>query len=214
MFFEEKGHIYRVKRGRTFTKTQKSSEPLLEFECLTDDDNSRSSHRKGNTQEALDETINIDYDIFCSSLMFGQNDSGKFLTGTDKTRKEMMINILHLEDVVKGCLQEVRDRKNAKLTVIEELQVKINLTKERMDSKDSIAQVKEKIKAQKSLISSFDKERVKHTNKRDKLSSSDKITKVNAIKEEGKTVKLELQSKKEQLDSQTKEWRKLLDDAT
>ena len=58
-----------------------------------------SSHRKRHTNEAIDEVVSMDYDVFVNSVMFGQNDAGKFLKGTDKIRKEMIIKLLHLENI-------------------------------------------------------------------------------------------------------------------
>lgn len=111
-YFEEDSRIYRVKRGRSFTKTKNSSTPVFEFDCIKDNEvDSLSGHRKKDTKRSLEEVIVEDYDIFVNTVMFGQNDAGKFLTGTDKTKKDMIIELLKLEDVVHGCIDIVRSHK-------------------------------------------------------------------------------------------------------
>jgi DNA repair exonuclease SbcCD ATPase subunit len=112
VYFEEDGRLYRLKRGRSFTKTKKSSSPIFDFDCIKDDEvDSLSSHRKRDTKKSLDEVIIEDYDIFVNTVMFGQADAGKFLTGTDKVKKDMIIELLKLEDIVYGCIDVIRDRK-------------------------------------------------------------------------------------------------------
>lgn len=111
-FFEEKGSLYRLKRGRSFTKSKKSSSPILEFECIKDGEiDSLSGHRKKDTKDSLDQVILDDFEIFVNTVMFGQNDAGKFLIGTDKIKKDMIIDILKLEDVVHGCIDVIREKK-------------------------------------------------------------------------------------------------------
>ena len=87
IIFESNGKIYILKRGRKFTKTHNNSSPIHEFRCLNDND-SQSSHRKMDTQDAIREIIGMEYDVFCNSVLFGQNDAGKFVSGTDKVKKE------------------------------------------------------------------------------------------------------------------------------
>jgi len=111
-YFEENEKIYRVKRGRTFTKTHKNSTPVFEFDCIKDDEvDSLSGHRKKDTKRSLEDVIVEDYDIFVNTVMFGQSDAGKFLTGTDKIKKDMIIELLKLEDIVKGCIDVIRAKK-------------------------------------------------------------------------------------------------------
>jgi DNA repair exonuclease SbcCD ATPase subunit len=111
-YFEEDDRLYRLRRGRSFTKTKKSSSPIFEFDCIMDDEVDKlSGHRKKDTKKSLDQVIVEDYDIFVNTVMFGQNDAGKFLVGTDKVKKEMIIELLKLEDVVHGCVDVVRGHK-------------------------------------------------------------------------------------------------------
>jgi DNA repair exonuclease SbcCD ATPase subunit len=112
VYFEEDERLYRLKRGRSFTKTKKSSSPILEFDCIKEKEVDKlSSHRKGDTKKSLEEVIVEDYDIFVNTVMFGQADAGKFLVGTDKVKKDMIIELLKLEDLVHGCMDVIRKKK-------------------------------------------------------------------------------------------------------
>jgi len=111
-YFEEDNSFYRLKRGRSFSKNKKSSTPVFEFDCIKEGEvDSLSSHRKRDTKKSLDQVIVEDYDIFVNTVMFGQADAGKFLTGTDKIKKDMIIELLKLEDIVHGCMDVIRERK-------------------------------------------------------------------------------------------------------
>ena len=128
ILFEENNRIYRLKRGRDFAKSQKSSTPFIEFDCINKGEiDSLSSHRTGDTKESISDVITIDYDVFIASQMFAQNDAGKFLMGTDKTKKEMLISLLKLENVVSGCLELIREKKNAQDKTINGVKSKIEL---------------------------------------------------------------------------------------
>ncbi|MFO7972598.1 MAG: hypothetical protein R6U40_12720, partial [Desulfobacterales bacterium] len=74
-FFENNGSIYRLKRGRKFTKSKKNHSPVLEFECVKESNeiDKRESHRTSDTAEAVANVIKMDYDVFVNSQMFGQN---------------------------------------------------------------------------------------------------------------------------------------------
>ncbi len=110
---EENGVIFRVKRGRSFSGSKKTHSPILEFEIYNEKDIvKRMGHRTTDTNKSIEDVLMMDYDGFVNSLMFGQNDAGKFLMGTDKIKKEMIINILRLNDLVNGCLNIVRKNKN------------------------------------------------------------------------------------------------------
>jgi len=214
IFFEENDLLYRVKRGRTFTKNQKPIGPYLEFECVSeevDSNKSRGSHRTGTTTKKIEDVIDRDYDTFCSSLMFGQNDSGKFLIGTDKVKKDMLISVLHFDDAVKRYLTEVRDRKKTHQDNITGLETKVEVLEERV-GKETVASLEIQIKTIKgankgikSIIEDVDKELTK-------VSSTDEAQRLAEIKEKGKQKKEELVSLQERIDEQTTQWKKFLSD--
>ncbi len=125
--FEENNKVYRIKRGHQFSKTQKSHSPILEFECYNEDIvDSLAGHRVKNTDKEIEEVTINDFDVFVNSQMFGQGDAGKFLTGTDKTRKELLISMLKLEDVVSGCVEMVRTMKNKTIRGNDTIEANVN----------------------------------------------------------------------------------------
>ena len=209
--FEEKGKIYRIKRGRTFTESQKSNSPVLEFECFNDanDDFDGQSHRTGDTNEAIAKVTPWDYDVFVNGAMFAQNDSGKFLTGTDKIRKEMLINLLSLEDIVMACLERIRKRKNEKGKENDNLVAQVDILKENIKERETPEALEEKIKSYQKTIAESDQKIDKLQDEIDALSKSDAIKKVASIKEEGSKVKADIAAQEEQKKSQVKEWESL-----
>jgi len=225
--FEENGRVYRLKRGREFTKSQKSSSPVIEFECINKEEiDSHSGHRTGDTKEAISDVITMDYDVFVNSQLFGQNDSGKFLTGTDKIRKEMLISLLKLEDVVAGCLDSVRSRKNAQDKRIEGIKSNISLYENRFKNSYShyIDLTQEFIN---DIISAYDKStkidenEIKINNLSleeinsniNSLRSSDKLTILNNIKEEGLSIRKEKEAKEKEMNERVKDWSNLKEDS-
>ena len=113
-FFEANGKMYRIKRGRSFSKSRKTSSPILEFEMFDENGSTKEQgHRSSDTKLSIDEVNEYPYELFVNTTMFGQNDAGKFLVGTDKVRKEMIIDILKCKDEVQGCQEIIRKKKIA-----------------------------------------------------------------------------------------------------
>ena len=211
--FEEKGKLYRIKRGRSFTA--KTNSPVLEFECLSEvsDDFESQGHRSGDTNDAIANITPWDYDVFVNGAMFAQNDAGKFLTGTDKIRKEMLINLLNLEDVVISCLAKIRERKNEKDKENDALVAQIDILKSNLEEKGTIEELEAKIKSYNKTIAEADSKIEKFNEEIENLSKSDAIKKVASIKEEGKKIKTDILEQEEQKKSQVKEWEALLSDS-
>lgn len=205
--FEEKGKTYRIKRGRTFSDSQKTNKPFVEFEAITKDVvDSEAGHRTGDTNEAILQLVNYDYDVFVNSVMFGQNDAGKFLIGTDKIKKEMIVNILHLENVVSGCLEKVRARKNSKEKEVDLLESQLALLQDIVAKHEGIESLEKRVKEAQLNIQTIDKKVVENTKKIEELSKSEEIKKLEDIKVEGRRIQAEQKLKEGQLASQTKEW--------
>jgi len=212
--FEENGKIYRVKRGRAFTGSQKSHSPIVEFECINENDvESREGHRTTDTNEAIAQVTPWDYDIFVNGAMFAQNDAGKFLMGTDKTRKEMLISLLNLEDVVIACLESIRARKNKKSKEVDTLSAQINILKDNLEAYGTIEEIEQRIKDYQKVIFESDKKTKAINDKIEELSKSDAVKKVASLKEDGSRVKSEIEQQEEQRKSQIKEWESLKDDS-
>lgn len=207
---KENGKIYRVKRGRIFTSGYKNHKPVLEVDSYSENNtSSESGHRKADTADALAKIINYDYDVFVNSAMFGQNDAGKFLIGTDKTRKEMLINVLRLENVVTGCLNEIRFRKNNKEKDVLELETKHALFKKSIEEHATPETLQEQINKAQKDIANIEGEISQLTKDVEVIVRSEKASKIAEIKEEGRKVVLEIKAQEEQLSLQTQEWTQL-----
>jgi len=212
--FEEKGKIYRIKRGRTFTASQKSHSPLVEFECISGEEvDSHASHRTGDTNLSIDNVTPWDYDVFINGAMFAQNDAGKFLIGTDKVRKEMLISLLKLEDIVFECLKKIRDRNNKQIKDNEGTKAQLEILLESFGSHESVETLDGKITELRKNIKESNIKIEKINDEITGLSKSDVIKKVASIKEEGSKIKVELGSQTELRKSQIKEWNNLYEES-
>lgn len=219
-FFEESGKVYRVKRGRSFTKTGNPKSPIIEFKCLTDED-SKEGHRSTDTKKSVEEVNVNDYDIFVNSQMMGQNDAGKFLTGTDKVVKEMIVNLLKMDHAVEGCLKLTRDKKNQNAKDIDQSEYKIESTlkdiknlysdifgEEYGDNEffDDINRFNATIEEIETEIKQCDKNISKYADKINELKNSDKIKEKERIKEEGQKVKKLLDNLNEEKEKEKSSW--------
>ena len=226
--FETGGKIYRVKRGRSFTKTQKSSSPLLEFDCLGETNISLSSHRSGTTKEALEDVLTMDYDLFVNSQMFGQNDAGKFLTGTDKTKKEMIISLLRLQDVVLSCLEKIREDKSNSNKKVDSLKVNIEIIDKYFAEKladinknhpldPSDPELLQKMEAYLAENKILSEQLVEDTNKFisnieteiEVLSKSEEIVSIEKLKEDGRKTVADRKNKEKEMGERIAEWQNM-----
>jgi len=222
------GRIYRIRRGKSFTKSHKSHSPIMEVECLYEGKtDSLMSHRTPDTKANLDEILTMDYDLFVNSQMFGQNDAGKYLTGTDKTKKEMLISLLKLENVVYGCLENIRKKKNSQEKKINIIKAAMDLFEKSLCKKhreltqkttefldDSIvfeidSLLNEIISSVSENIKSLEKEICVVDNKIADLSKSEKLQKVESIREEGRRVSKDKKAKEQSMSDQISDWEKL-----
>ena len=234
---EDKGIIYRIRRGRSFSKTQQTNSPIVEIECYNEEErDQRGGHRSGDTKDAIDEVIQMDYDVFVNSQMFAQNDAGKFLMGTDKTKKEMMISLLHLENIVAGCLELVRTKKNKQDKIVEGVKTKlVVLTKQLKESRDILfpqwkdsltdfaddssvesmsrvilKKIEDDVRQIEVSIALTEKEIAKVDQEITTLSTSDKVTKLEHIKEKGSKAIADKKQKEQDMLSNKKKWETLI----
>jgi exonuclease SbcC len=225
---EISGKIYRIRRGREFSKNHKSHSPIMIVDCLSDTDKDGiASHRKSDIKDSLDQILTTDYDIFVNSQMFAQNDAGKYLIGTDKTKKEMLISLLRLENIVLGCLENIRKKKNAQDKKIDAIKATIDLIEKSLCKKyreltsksteyldngivleinaalaEIISTASANIKALEQKIHTVD------TQISD-LSKSEKLQKVESIREEGRRVSKDKKAKEQAMSDQIADWEKL-----
>ena len=222
------GKIYRIRRGRSFRKGHKSHSPIMELECLSEGStDSMMSHRSPDTKKNLNEILTMDYDLFVNSQMFGQNDAGKYLIGTDKTKKEMLIALLKLENVVNGCLENIRKRKSAQEKKVNNIRTTLNVMETSLCSKyeellsKTVEQLDEatikEINEEFSVLIDSSNKNIKGLEKRIRLldvqmgdlAKSEKLQKVESIREEGRRVSKEKKSKEQAMAEQVSEWEKL-----
>jgi len=213
-FFEEGGKIYRAKRGRTLSANQKDHSPVMEVECFNKVEvDHLSGHRKPDSSEFLASITPMDYDLFCSSAMFGQSDAGKFLMGTDKVKKEMFISLLKLGDTIEGFLEHIRKKKNAKEKKLTELNAKVEVISSNIKNKGTIESIESKIKALKDSVKDVDIEVKQNNDAIETLSKSEILKLIERMKEEGRGVKEQLNSQKEQKETQVKQWKLLFEES-
>lgn len=224
--------LYRIRRGREFSKSQKSHTPIMELECIYGEaSDSMMSHRTGDTKSNLDEIMTMDYDLFVNSQMFGQNDAGKYLTGTDKTKKEMLISLLRLENIVSGCLENIRRKKNSQEKKIDIIKATIDLVEKSFCKKyqelTKIATEQLGAEIVDSILSNLNKTSHQHLEasksidlkiqdidlKIGELLKSDKIQKVESIRDEGRKISKDKKDKEQSMASQIEEWEKLSKDS-
>jgi len=210
LIFEEQGRIYRLKRIRRFNKSHKNHSPDIEFECINaEEKESEASHRTTNTNEAILEAINMDYEVFVNSVMFGQNDAGQFLTGTDKIRKEMIVRLLHLENIVGGCLEVVRDRKNKKDKEIDKIRAQIDIVRQNLEGRQSKDDMENQIKVLEQQIIVAAQKSDNNFKKIGELENSDILKRSNELMQEEVKLKNEVAHKGSQKNSQVAEWCRL-----
>jgi len=214
VIFEENEKVYILKRGRSFSKDHEHHAAILKFSCVHEEETtSESGHRISDTDESIFKVINMDYDIFVNSVLFGQADQGKFLMSTDADRKEMLIRLLHLENVVSGCLEKVREKKNKKQKAVETLVAQVNLLIDNIKSKSSIDNIQKEIVEKEKQITEKDLLLKKCRDQIESLSSSDIIKELESIKTDGQKIQNDLNEKKKQKESRIQEWNNLLQES-
>ncbi len=230
-FFEADGKIYRIKRGRTFTKTKKNSTPIFEFECFNEHGSSlEHGHKSTETKKTIEEINDMSYELFVNSRMFGQSDAGKFLTGGDKVKKEMIIELLNMTSFVAGCQEKVKKKRSLHESNAESL---------RQSSASYVSQIKSIYNKYSpnqvesytpSLISEFnlimsgkmedmqisifdlDKKITSNNEKIIELSKSESIVIADKIKQEGVVLTKEKNDKLAQIKEQVEGWEKSLEE--
>jgi len=232
-YFEEDERLYRLKRGKSFSKNQKTSSNIFEFDEIGDEfedgTDSLSSHRKADTKKSLDQVIVEDYDIFVNTVMFGQADAGKFLTGTDKIKKDMIIELLKLEDIVHGCIDVIRSKKKVENDKLNNFISRADSLKELVVKahnefdEDDLEYSDELLDAVSTYVDNrleYKKEEKKKVEEKlattdqniQDLENSEVVKKMKALVLEGKALVAERNKITEKKDASIKDWKKVLDD--
>lgn len=113
LLFSAQEELWLLIRGRKVIKSGHS--PILFLRCLSNSelDKKCCGHRAVDTDNYVASLVRIDFNAFCNSIMFGINDAGKFLVGTDKEKKDILISVLQL-DVITDYLDEIRKKRKKK----------------------------------------------------------------------------------------------------
>ena len=213
MIFEENDKVYILRRGRELQKNRIDHKKILKFDCVNDDKlDSHSGHRTTDTEESISKVINISYDLFVNSILFGQNDMGKFLSGSDLTRKEMLIELLRFDDLINGMLQKTRDRKNDKQKDVEKCSAQILLMDENLQMRQPKSKIDELILAKEDAIKECNLSLEKFRQDLTTLQGSDFFKELENIKSDGTKVKTDLNNKKKDKESRIQEWVNLSSD--
>jgi len=125
--FSSEGELWLVRRGRKVSKGGTHTS-VLSLICLSSEDGqegSISGHRKKGSEEALAQLVQMDYETFVNSVMFGQNEADRFITGTDKVKKDILAKVLRLT-VLDNCLEEIRERKKNAAKDLESVEIQIS----------------------------------------------------------------------------------------
>jgi exonuclease SbcC len=147
VLFSSEQELWLLRRGRKTTKSGSHSGQLALY-CLSnpkpEEDGSFSGHRKEDAESKIEQLIQMDYETFSNSLMFGQNDAGRFIRGTDKVKKEILIKILRLT-ILNAYLEETRKRKGQAEKVVAALESQVEALSERIMTDEQVAEAKKGI---------------------------------------------------------------------
>jgi exonuclease SbcC len=128
IFDDDDGNEYMIKRGRKLNKAKTSTTAILE---LLKNGEPMSALTKQRPEDDIANLIGIDYSSFVNSVMFAQKDTSKFLRGTNKGRKDILINLLGLE-IIDALLKVTRAKKTACNSKLDTERTKLDLFKERI----------------------------------------------------------------------------------
>jgi len=214
MIFEENDKIYVIKRGRELTKNKTEHKRILKFDCISEKDSSHSGHRTNDSDESVCKAINTSYDLFVNSILFGQQDSGKFLSSTDSVRKEMLIELLRFDNLINGMLKKNRENKSDKKEDVEKCNSQVMLLSENLEKKPSIESLNNQISEKENLIKECISVSETLRGELNSLLQSDVIKEIESIKLEGGKIKSDLISKRKDKESRTQEWTNLNSDVS
>lgn len=213
ILFSADGALWLLRRGRKLGKNNKDHSPILNLKCLYESGDSEgisySGHRTRDDGKTVLDLVKMTFDTFVNSIMYGQNDSGKFITGSDKTRKEIIINALQL-GIIDDYLGECRNRKKTISDNILGTKSKIEILDK--NSQINVLELEKKSDSNTKNIEIFEKAIMSLKEELEKLQQSSAMSSYNSmVKEHDLRKQLidqkekEINDKKESLVSQKKD---------
>jgi DNA repair exonuclease SbcCD ATPase subunit len=125
IFKTRNGHLWSMKCGRKISKSGKHT-PIFELEC-------EGEKKGGDKEELIGDIIRSNAATWLNSIFFAQMDTGKFLSGTDKARRDIIMDLrgMTIIDLMIRVLRE-KHKKNATKTY-DELTVRSEAIRERLE---------------------------------------------------------------------------------
>jgi exonuclease SbcC len=197
------GRKWRLKRGRKITRSGNHS-PILELDC-------DGVPVAGNKNEKMANILGAGSDSVLNSIFFAQMDTGKFLSGTDRARRDILMDLRGLM-VVDRMLKVLRDEyKKGATKAHDELVVRADIIRARLDGVNDAELRKEKLEAAKNLEGVDDQVAEKEMIISD-LEKSEVKTTANSIGKRFATLETELQSVKREKESALVDLRAVVSD--
>lgn len=188
-FKTKDGRKWRLKRGRKISKSGNHSK-ILELDC-------DGVPRGGDIDQQIDDIIVSSPDSVMNSIFFAQMDTGKFLSGTDSVRRNILMDLrgMNVVDKMLKILRET-DKKEAN-KIYDEMSVRIDVIKERVDGTNDGELRKQKLEAAKS-IEGVDENIKSKEEEIEALEKSECIERATSIEGRKKTLESELESVKKE----------------
>lgn len=117
---------FRVERGRKPNYLKFFEDPRREFKPETE----KTLSKMPDTDRLIREKVGVDYTTFCNIFCFGQHNLFSFVSADEKTRREIVEDLLSLSDY-NICLENTRTAHRTLKTEIKELIIRLEgLSKE------------------------------------------------------------------------------------
>lgn len=211
--FSVDNSLWLLRRGRRLTGSKHDS--IFELHCITSDgftysEGSHAGHRGEDASLVLSELVRMPFETFCNSLLFGQNDAGQFLVGTDKTRKEIIINILQLA-ILNDYLEETRKRKRLAESEISAIKAQIEVLSEGADAKEKTLLAT--LETLSSELLELEKQLLEVKNKISKTTTTDAVSSYERAKADYDSKKRTIEIKSQEMEKEISNLNTLLEKA-
>jgi len=119
------GNPWRMKCGRKIAKSGKHT-PIFELEC-------DGVSKGGDKEELINDIIGAGPESVLNSIFFAQMDTGKFLSGTDKARRDIIMDLRGMK-IIDKMISVLREKHKKEATkTYDELSVRAESIKDRLE---------------------------------------------------------------------------------